>query len=87
MELSCILFRLSPRVFCEGGSGGGSVRLCGLVVAVDVGFDHGLLSPSGHVFHRNLNFSALEWAICGSHRGCYGNRTVAMDWLPRDTNE
>ena len=40
-----------------------------------------------HFVHRNLIFSALKWAICGSHHGCYGNRTVAMDWLPRDTNE
>ena len=23
-----------------------------------------------HFVHRNLNFSALKWAICGSHRGC-----------------
>ena len=40
-----------------------------------------------HFVHRNFNFSALKWAIRVSHRGCYGSRTVAMDWLPRDTNE
>ena len=37
--------------------------------------------------HINVNFSALKWAIFYSLHGCQGNRTVAMDWLPRDTNE
>ena len=37
--------------------------------------------------HINVNFSALKWAIFYSLHGCQGNRTFAMDWLPRDTNE
>ena len=37
--------------------------------------------------HINVDFSALKWAIFSSLHGCQGNRTVAMDWLPRDTNE
>ena len=28
-----------------------------------------------HFDHRNLNFSALKWTICGPHRGCFGNHS------------
>ena len=32
-----------------------------------------------------MNFSVSKWAIFGSLHGCYGNCTVAMYRLPRDT--
>ena len=39
------------------------------------------------LFTEIWNFSALKCEICGSLHGCLGNWPVAMDWLPRDTNE
>ena len=37
--------------------------------------------------HISMNFSGLKCAILVPLHGCQGNRTVAMEWLLRDTNE
>ena len=37
-------------------------------------------------YSQKHEISALKLTIYGQRHGCYGNRTAAMDWMPKDTN-